>query len=72
MHARNFDVYWVLALHDVGFFYHVAQLQSDGVYRTIHNPKIVQIDPNSGLAEASLFNWPLFLSSGFIVLHLFV
>ncbi|KAK9803173.1 hypothetical protein WJX72_009006 [[Myrmecia] bisecta] len=35
-----------------GFFYHTAQLQKTGAYRTVKNPQTVHIHPSSGLAEA--------------------
>ncbi|GAB4815704.1 hypothetical protein N2152v2_002750 [Parachlorella kessleri] len=35
-----------------GFFYHTANLQKNGTYRTVKNPQTVHIHPSSGLAEA--------------------
>ncbi|KAG9439832.1 hypothetical protein H6P81_019997 [Aristolochia fimbriata] len=34
-----------------GFFYHAAQLQKGGAYRTVKNPQTVHIHPSSGLAQ---------------------
>ena len=34
-----------------GFFYHTAQLQKTGSYRTVKNPQTVHVHPSSGLAE---------------------
>lgn len=53
--------------HAVGFFYHAARQHKGGIYRTIKNPQTVHIDPKSGLAEASLLDYPFsFLSLAFI------
>lgn len=35
----------------LGFFYHAAQLQKSGAYRTVKNPQTVHIHPSSGLSQ---------------------
>lgn len=34
-----------------GFFYHTANLQKTGAYKTVKNPQTVHIHPSSGLSE---------------------
>jgi pre-mRNA-splicing factor ATP-dependent RNA helicase DHX16 len=34
-----------------GFFYHAANLQKSGAYKTVKNPQTVHIHPSSGLSE---------------------
>lgn len=34
-----------------GFFYHTANLQRNGSYKTVKNPQTVHVHPSSGLAE---------------------
>ncbi|EFJ34530.1 hypothetical protein SELMODRAFT_82212 [Selaginella moellendorffii] len=34
-----------------GFFYHTAQIQKNGSYKTVKNPQVVHIHPSSGLSQ---------------------
>ncbi|UPQ99353.1 P-loop-containing nucleoside triphosphate hydrolase [Chloropicon primus] len=42
-----------------GYFYHTAQLQRNGSYKTVKNPQTVHIHPSSGLRE-SLPRWVVY------------
>jgi pre-mRNA-splicing factor ATP-dependent RNA helicase DHX16 len=42
-----------------GFFYHTANLQKNGSYKTVKNPQSVFIHPSSGLSE-SLPRWVVY------------
>lgn len=42
-----------------GFFYHTANLQKNGAYKTVKNPQSVYIHPSSGLSE-SLPRWVVY------------
>lgn len=43
--------YLFIYIFFLGFFYHAAQLQKSGAYRTVKNPQTVHIHPSSGLSQ---------------------